>query len=92
MDYSATYTRKAKIKKTANTKYCQGLEQLTISYTDTESRNWYNHFGNFCQYLLKLNIIISSVSLFGIYIQQKYLDMYNKTYTRKPTSHNGLKM
>lgn len=65
--YPATYMKKTKIKKTDNTKCCQGLAQLMFSYTDTERRNWYSHFGNVWQYPLSLNIGISSMLSFGIY-------------------------
>lgn len=47
MGYHATHIRKAKIKETDNTKCCQELNQLELSYTNTKSRNWYNHFGDY---------------------------------------------
>jgi len=47
MVYHVTHTRKAKMKKTDKTKCCQGLEQMEVSCSNTESRNWYNNFGNY---------------------------------------------
>lgn len=45
--YHVAHTRKAKMKKTDNTKCCQGLEQMELSCSNTESKNWYNNFGNY---------------------------------------------
>lgn len=39
MVYHVTHTRKDKMKKTGNTKCCQGLEQTELSCSNTERRN-----------------------------------------------------
>lgn len=47
MVYHVTHTRKDKMKKTGNTKCCQGLEQTELSCSNTERRNWFSNFGNY---------------------------------------------
>lgn len=65
------------MKKTDNTKCCQGLEQMELSCSDTESKIGIIALETIWQYLLKLNIGISAMWLFGIdwieilrYVQQ----------------------